>query len=67
MQSMNDVAEYTAKLFGQYERREALMRALRYYGYRVTHSNMSRLGKALAARKQYKRNQVDSRQLKLFK
>ena len=63
---MNDVAEYTTKLFGQYERREALMRALRYYGYRVTHSNMSRLGKALAARRQAKKNKTHPNQLNLF-
>ena len=68
MTSMDKVAKMAADFIklGIYERKKALMVALNQGGYRVTHENMSALGRALAARKRYKKNKVTKGQLSLF-
>ena len=65
---MDEVARMAADFIklGMYERRKALMVALNKGGYRVTRDNMSALGRALAARKQAKKNKAHPNQLSLF-
>lgn len=63
---MDDVAAHCVQLFSMYERKKALVEALKYFQYEVTTSNMRALGYALAARKKAKKNKVSKNQLKLF-
>ena len=51
---LQQVADTAVLYFKIYERRYAIMEALRWHGLAVTHHNMSQLGKVLAARKKAK-------------